>query len=218
MRDKNQLSEIELFINGKSKCLANPDENCLIPLSLTMNDRGNADKFSIICLPKKKDLKQHNTNRKQFINVPALTEPVAADKNEVRRKLLRLNHLTMLKRLRRKRVRVKRKKQEYSERKVIIAPPRTAKLINFQYSQMCELWLPVSPKCIRQQCTREVFGYLTQSQFMFHEAKVCGIGYATVNGIRKLVKLNGGRKSNQVLVRDPNSLNYRLATISIRCN
>lgn len=214
LRDKNKLREIDQFLCGREKVLTNIDENCLIPVSMSMNDRGNSNKFAIICLPKKQDLRHNSTNRKFFINKPVLTEPVAIDKNENKRKLLRFNHLTTIKRLRRQRVRVKRKKQEYSERKVIISPPRTENLINAQYERMCELWLPQIPKTIRQQCSREVFGYLTQSQFMFHEAKVAGIGYVTVNGIRKLTKL----KCNSVLVRDSNSANYRLATLSIRCH
>lgn len=214
LRDKSKLREIDQFLSGRSKTLTNIDENCLIPVSLAMNDRGNANKFAIICLPKKQDIRHNRTNRKQFLNKPVLTEPVAVDENETQRKLLRFNHLTTLKRLRRKRIRVKRKNQEYSERKVIIAPPNTANLINAQYDRMCELWLPAAPKTVRQQCSREVFGYLTQCQFMFHEAKVAGIGYVTVNGIRKLSKIAG----NQVLVRDSNSLNYRLATLAIRCH
>lgn len=217
-----KLQEIEQFINGKRNTLPiDVDENCLIPVTLTLNDRGNPGQFSIICLQNKCDVKRargKSNGRKWSLSLakqPALTQPIAADRNEYKRKQLRLNHLQLLKRLRRKRVRVKRKQQEYSERKVIIAPPQTAKLVREQYEQMCELWLPVTPKTIRQQCMREVFGYLTQCQFMFHEAKVCGIGYVTINGIRKLSKCNG-RASNQVLVRDPNSLNYHLARISIR--
>lgn len=217
LRTKSSLVQIEDILNGKGKRLPDMDDNCLIPVSMVLNGRGNANNFSIICLPKKRDFKLNLANRKQFINSPALIEATAADKNESERKQLRLKHLMMLKRLRRQRVRVKRKKQEYSERKVLIAPPRTAHLINTQYKRMCELWLPSTPKSIRQQCSREVFGYLTQSQFMFHEAKVSGIGYITVNGLRKLLKLKDGRRPNQVLVRDPNSLNYRFATITVRC-
>lgn len=222
LRNKTQLHKIDQFLNGKSKLWpAQIDANCLIPVALTMNDRGNANKFAIICLPTKQDLKRAHSNCKQFIYGPPLTEPIANDPNELERKRLRVAHLTMLKRLRRRRVRVKRKKQEYSERRVLIARPQTAQLIRDQYDRMCELWLPMSPKTVRHQCTREVFGYLTQCQFMFHEAKVAGIGYVTVNGIHELAKLHGataGRKSNHVLVRDSTSLNYRLATISVRCN
>lgn len=216
LRDKTKLQKVDQFLNGKCSNLNDIDKNALIPISLSMNGRGNVKKFSIICLPKKQDIRKNNDNRKQFIQNPVLMEPGSIDANEKERKRLRLNHLMMLKRLRSRRVRVKRKKQEYSERKVIIAPSQTAHLIKTQYNRMCELWLPTQPKTIRQQCSREVFGYLTQSQFMFHEAKVGGIGYVTVNGIQKLTRINSNQKSNQVLVRDPDSLNYRLAKICVR--
>lgn len=222
LRDKLKLHEIEQFLNAKRNTVPkNVDENCLIPVTLTLNDRGNPGQFSIICLQNRSDVKRArglSRGKKWSLSLakePALTQQIAADKNECKRKQLRLNHLQLLKRLRRKRVRVKRKQQEYSERKVIIAPPQTAKFVTEQYEQMCELWLPATPKTIRQQCMREVFGYLTQCQFMFHEAKVCGTGYVTINGLRKLSQCNG-RALNQVLVRDPNSLNYHLARISIR--
>lgn len=220
LRDKGKLNDIDQFLRGRTKILTNIDENALIPIELTMNGRGNANKFTIICLPTKHDLRKHQKNCSKFINAPILTETIAIDANEMIRKRLRSNHLALLKRLRRQRVRVKRKKQEYSERRVIIAAPQTASLIREQTETMRELWLPISPKSVRQQCSREAFGYLTQCQFMFHEAKVCGIGYVTLNGLRNLSKLSKltGQKTNQALVRDPNSLIYRLATISIRCN
>lgn len=223
LRDRIKLREIDQFLHGKLKTISNIDENCLIPITLTLKDRGNPGKFSIICLRNKSDIKRERPNLKSkkwsisLSKQPALIQPVTVDKNEYKRKILRLKHLQLLKRLRRKRVRVKRKRQEYSERKVIIAPPQTAKFVREQYDQMCELWLPTKPKTIRHQCIREVFGYLTQCQFMFHDAKVCGIGYVTINGLQKLVKSNG-QTFDQVLVRDTNSLNYHLGKLSIRFN
>lgn len=214
LRDKTKLHELEQLLAGKSVNLKGFDENCLIPVSISLSGRGNVNKHAIICLPKKQDLRQNGKNRANFTHKPIATEPIAKDTNEAKRKQMRLDHLMMLKRLRSRRVRVKRKQQEYSERKVIIAPPRTANLINAQYNAMCELWLPKVPKTIRHQCSREVFGYTTQCQFMFHEAKIAGIGYVTLNGLRKLVKSN----IDQIIVRDSNSLNYHLATISIRCH
>lgn len=221
LRNKSKLRGIEQFIQAKTNHLPEVDENCLIPVTLSMNGRGNPGKCSIICLQNKSDIRRargNSTGGKRFqspANRPPLTQPVVSDKNEYKRKLLRSQHLQLLKRLRRKRVRVKRKSQEYAERKVIIAPPQTAKLISQQYDRMCELWLPIAPQTIRHQCVREVFGYLTQCQFMFHEAKVCGIGYVTINGIRDLSRWSA-RPTNQVLVRDSTSLNYHLAKISIR--
>lgn len=215
LRNKQKLQQIQQFLSGKQKNLVDIDDNALIPVSLIMNGRGMANNFSIICLPKKCDFHRNHDKLKQFDNKPILIEKSGRDENETARKTLRQNHLKMLKRLRRRRVRVKRKKQEYSQRKVLIVPPQTAKLITEQFEKICELWLPVKPKKIRHQCTREVFGYVTQCQFSFFEAKVAGIGYVTPLGLRKLCTLKS--KSNQVLIRDPNSANYRFATISIRC-
>lgn len=216
LRDKNKLQKIEQFLNGSETSLNDIEENCLIAVSIVMDSRGNAGKFSIVCLPKNQDFHRNNINRKVFLNRPVHIEPLAIDENQARRKLLRSNHLRMIKRLRRQRIRAKRYKQAYLDRKVIITPPRTSNLTRLQFSSMCDLWLPSAPKTIRYQCSREVFGYLTQCQYLYHEAKVCGLGYVTVNGIRELAKLKGSRKSNEVLVRDSNSLNYCLAILSIR--
>lgn len=174
------------------------------------------NKFSIICLPTKSDLRNNVKNVRQFNNAPILSEPTAHDPHEHERKQMRTKHLMLLKRLRRRRVRVKRKEQEYSERKVIIAPAKTAQLIEAQLKRMCQLWLSSTPPTIRNQCTREVFGYLSLGQFSLHAGKVNGVGYVTMNGLRQLLKTNYGGKMNQVLVRDPNNANYRLATLSIR--
>lgn len=192
------------------------DEGCLIPVALEMNGRGMANKFSIICLPTKNDLQNNVKHSRQFNNTPVLSEPTAHDPHEHKRKQMRTKHLMLLKRLRRRRVRVKRKRQEYSERKVIIAPAKTAQLIETQFKQMCQLWLPSQPPSIRNQCSREVFGYLSLGQFSLHAGKVSGVGYVAVNGLRQLLKTNYGGKMNQVLVRDPNNANYRVATLSIR--
>lgn len=217
LRDKQKLDEIDQVIRGRKTTIqCDIDENCLIPISIEMNGRGISNKFAIICLPKNDDLRTNANNLKHFKFAPVISEPPGTDKQEHLRKQMRIKHLMLLKRLRRRRVRVKRKKQEYSERTVIIAPAKTVKLIEAQFSKMCQLWLPSQPHSVRNQCSREVFGYLTLSQFSLHAGKVNGVGYVTVNGLRKLVKTNRSGKANQVLVRDPNTSNYRLATLSIR--
>lgn len=217
LRNKYKLNQIEQLLTGKCKSLVDIDENALIPISFVMNGRGLVKNFSIICLPKKEDFHRNSKQIQRFDNRPVWSEPSGRDENESIRKALRQNHLKVLKRLRRRRVRDKRKKQEYSHKKVIIVPPQTAELISKQFQKMTELWLPSQPKTIRFQCSREVFGYVTQSQFSLFEAKVSGIGYINVNGLRKLCELEVRNKPNQVLIRDPSSINYRFATISIRC-
>lgn len=219
LREKPKLQQIEQCLQ-RLQHFATLDlpENCLIPVSLTMDSRGVATKFSIICLPKRIDLARNGKKLKSFEYDPVYSEPIKIDANEPLRKNLRHKHMCQLKRLRRRRIRIKRKQQEHSERKVKIQPTKTAGIVAKQLKEMSELWLPAEPKCVRHQCTREVFGYLTQCQFSFTEAKVVGIGYVTVNGLECLLKI--GQKSSRlhkVLVRDPNSLHYRLATLRIRC-
>lgn len=191
---------------------------CLIPVSVVMEHRGAANKFSIICMPKRSDLKRNSRKLKAFEYGPVFTEPIGSDKNEELRKKLRMEHRKLLKRLRRRRVRVKRRKQETSERKVYIAKPATAALIAEQLNKISELWIPSNPCSIRRQCSREVLGYLTQCQFSFSQAKVAGVGYVTVNALHELFnlhkKLSGPIK---VLIRDPQEFTYRLANLQIRC-
>lgn len=192
-------------------------DNCLIPISLVMDGRGSASKYSIICLPKRCDLRENVKKLKLLDFTPIHTEPIKADTSETQRKQLRLKHQSLLKRLRRRRVRIKRKLQETSHRKVKIFPARTAGIVAKQLETMSELWLPSKPTAIRNQCSREVFGYLTQCQFNFIEARVAGIGYVTAKGLEALIK--NSPKTDQmhkVLVRDPNSLNYRFAILKLR--
>lgn len=218
LRDRAKLHQIEQCLQRLQNFSSlNVPDHCLIPISITMDNRGVATKYSIICLPKRMDLKTNVKKLKSFEYDPIYTEPIKADASEPLRKQLRHKHLCQLKRLRRRRIRVKRKEQEHAEHKVRIQPPKTASLIAKQLKAMSELWLPTEPKIVRHQCSREVFGYLTQCQFSFTEAKVVGIGYITVNGLGHLLKIS--QKScriHKVLVRDPNSLHYRLATLRIR--
>lgn len=191
--------------------------NCLIPITIEMDNRGAATKFSIVCLPKRSDLKRNERKLRAFEYDPVFTETIGSDKNENERKKLRFAHKKLLKRLRRRRVRVKRKNQETSKRKVYITKPNTAALIAEQLKTMSELWLPTNPTNIRHQCSREVLGYLTQCQFSFSKAKVAGIGYITFNALKQLMQLFSKIfKQIKVLIRDPKELSYRLASLRIR--
>lgn len=220
LREKDTLVNVNKILHDKHiktfKQLNLPN-NCLIPIDLIMEGRGNLKKFSIICLPNKSDLKMNNKNRKHFSNQPIFTEPIGIDVNENTRKELRLNHIKLLKRLRRRRIRIKYRNQRVSEKRVIITSPGTANIIAEQYRKLCELWLPVNITKIRKQCSRDVFGYLTQSDFSFTKATVSGNGFVTVNGLEQLKKrtskCNGHLK---VLVRSTNTRHYRIATMKLR--
>lgn len=189
----------------------------MIPVSISIDGRGSASKYSIICLPKLSDFKRYQRKRNTLDSTPIFTESIQIDANEKLRKQLRRKHIKLLKRLRQRRVRIKRKYQETSQRKVRIIPSRTATIVIEQLKIMRELWLPTTQKYIRKQCSRDVFGYLTQCQFDFIAANVTGIGYVTSRGLEALGKIKSNRKyCNKVLIRDPNSLHYRFATIQIR--
>jgi hypothetical protein len=191
--------------------------NCLIPITITMDSRGTLENNSLICLPKPSDLKRDTRKKQQFDNEPVYEEPIKDDPNENERKSLRLNHLKLLKRLRRRLIRVKRRKHQTSEKRVLIAKPGTAKLIREQLNQMRELWLPENPGTVRNQCSREVLGFVTFSNFSFIEAKVTGTGYITFNSLAKLIKNCGKSKGNvSVMVRSTNSRQYRLAKVKVR--
>lgn len=184
-----------------------------------MVGRGSPGDCAIICVPKPSDLKRDVRMRKVYNNEPIYTEPLRSDPQEQERKRLRVAHQKLLKRLRRRRVRTKKRKQETSEKRVLIAKPGTAKIIAEQISKIRELWLPASPVSIRNQCTREVLGYLTKADFSLAEARVAGVGYITMNGLKKLVstcsKWSSG-PSCTVLVRGTNTRQYRFAKLIIK--
>lgn len=187
-----------------------------------MSTRGSPDNCSLICLPKPSDLKRNVRKIKSLDTEPVFTEPLRTDPFEKERKQLRSVHLKLLKRLRRRRVRAKRHLQETAEKRVLIAKPGTAKLVAEQLERMRDLWLPkpVATPGVRNQCSREVFGYLTQANFSLSEATVAGVGYITLHGLRKLVaasdKAMGSKKGGcQVLVRGTQTRHYRLASLSV---
>ncbi|KAG4068493.1 hypothetical protein HA402_004834 [Bradysia odoriphaga] len=218
LRDPAYLQLIQKSIDsGNTNGLTDLPTNCLVPITVTMDSRGTLTNNSLICLPKPSDLKRDIRKKSNFDKEPVYEEPLQDDRNENERKTLRSNHLKLLKRLRRRRVRVKRRKQETSDRRVIIAKPGTAKLIREQLDKMRELWLPENPKSVRNQCSREVLGFVTFSNFSFIEAKVTGTGYIALNSLPKLLKSCGKVKGNvRVMVRSTNSRQYRLAKVKVK--
>lgn len=218
LRDPVHLQTIQKSLDSGSPIgLIDLPPNCIVPITVTMDSRGTLTNNSLICLPKPSDLKRNIRKRSNFDNEPVYEEPLQVDQNENERKTLRTNHLKLLKRLRRRRVRVKRRKQETSDRRVIIAKPGTAKLIREQMNKIRELWLPENPTSVRNQCSREVLGFVTFSNFSFIEAKVTGTGYIALNSISKLVKNCGKVKGNvRVMVRSTNSRQYRLAKVKVK--
>lgn len=190
----------------------------MIPIHITMETRGHFQDFSLVCLPKKVDFRIRIQRRHLHDNEPVYTEPLKSDNDrEKLRRQIRKDHLALLKRLRGRRVRAKRRKQEHADKRVIIAGPGTSKIVADQSRRMRELWLAEVPTNVRHQCSRETIGYLTASDFSFVEATVAGVGYVTMGGLRKLVETNGQQKNGcLVLVRGTTTRQYRFAKLALR--
>ncbi|CAD7081256.1 unnamed protein product [Hermetia illucens] len=217
LREKQLLDDIATALH-RNQNLPNLPEDCLVPIYLKMKSRGNPGDFSVICLPKSRDLKHALKQQKFFNKKPVHVEPLHNDCNENTRKKLRKEHKKLLKRLRNRRVREKRRKQETSDKRIKIRPPGTSAIVAEQFKKMCELWLPNAQSSIRYQCSREVFGYVTQSSFSFTEANVTAIGYITAQGLKRLLAVCKGRGEKMVLIRGTKSRNYRLANFKINCS
>ncbi|KMR05264.1 ribonucleases p mrp protein subunit pop1 [Lasius niger] len=123
-------------------------KNCLVHVQLTMVGRGSPKKFAIICMPTHEDVEKFENLRKWVGPV----EKCHTDSNEKSRKILRKNHLALLKRLRRRRV----------QRKKIFQDDHSVR--------MSKLYLPESTE-VRHSCDREVMGYVTIGGLSFSQAK-----------------------------------------------
>ncbi|KAM8719490.1 hypothetical protein ACLKA7_012103 [Drosophila subpalustris] len=237
LRDRDLLQRLhECLRHGK----AFPDlpDGCLIQIQLRLHSRGHLKDNALICLPISGDWKRHKRQLKHEEHAPVHSEPPQPDLNERLRKDLRLGHKRQLKRLRARRVREKRKLQETSTRRVHIRPAQTATLVKEQFDKMSNLWLPTNPAetrdSVRRQCSREVFGYVSSAGFSFIEATVCGVGYISPAGLRKLLadgrgnesgtgngngsRNGGGGQLPLCLVRDADSRDYRFARFQVNRN
>lgn len=214
--------------------IPHPDR-CLIPLAVRQLSRGTLSAGALVCVPRAVDFRRQRQLHAALDAQPLYTEPMRSDAGEPERKRLRLAHLRLLKRLRARRVRTKRRRQEHAERRVLIAPPQTAQLVREQLQRMRELWLPAVVATVRGQCSREVCGFVTQADFSLSEATVAGVAYVTLMAVKKLLlaaekggesgdgkkKKRGGKRGSglteacRVMVRETTSRQYRLATLRV---
>ena len=218
LRNIEVLSNLQQILDKRLVYTAlNVPKNCLIPIYLKMESRGNPGNNAIITIPSRSDLKRCRTHKINHNNAPIFIEPLKEDSCEQERKRLRSVHIKLLKRLRRRRVRVKKTRQETADKKVVIAKPRTASLVAKQLHKMRELWLPTEIETVRNQCAREVIGYVTQGDFSFSEATGAAVGYVTLIGFKKLIEVCDKSKNNRkVLVRSADTRNYRFATFKVK--
>ncbi|CAG9862088.1 unnamed protein product [Phyllotreta striolata] len=192
LRDKTALRDLQVMLSRRDRndrLLESLEDNCLIPVKVTLMKKGCCQRFSIICVPRREDFKAEPC------------EPNCNDPNESARKLMRKEHKVLLARLKRKRKKGRRKGE------VI---PIDKEALKSYTSAMRKLWLPEASR-IRSSCSREVMGFVKYGDFSLLEAKSKALGYITANSLSVL--LNTGK--NKVLVRNTNSKQYRLGTLEI---
>lgn len=198
LRNRNMLKDIQNKIANKSALSAIENgSSCLIPVYLKLTKKGILHKHAVICLPKPADL----------TNIKTLFEPPHEDTNQKIRKIKRVEHKRLAKKLKKKRMKLKKK-----------IPPIHTKLQKSTKKEpseyvktMRELWLPSNIETVRNLPCREVMGYIIQGAFSFTEAQSCGIGYIAYNALNTLLCNN----LNQVLIRNTSSRKYQLANITI---
>nr|CAI5839909.1 unnamed protein product [Callosobruchus analis] len=192
LRDKNKLKQIQKILSSslKNEQLPKLAENQLVPVTINLSKKGQCHNFAIICLPQKND----------FVKEPL--EPSCSDPNAALRKQMRKEHKSLLKRLRRRRMRAKR------NNKII---PLDKEMLKNYTSQMRKLWLPEA-KTVRHSCSREVIGFVKQGGFSFLLSKSKCIGYIASQSLQKLVLQ---KFKNKVLIRNTNSRQYRLGVLDV---
>lgn len=190
LRCLSSLDNINGLFSGQLKMNELKISNdALIPINLSMESRGTPGDFGIICLPSKRDIKNSILKKHQRDRGPLCIQPVIKDEAELERKNLVFKHKKLLKRLRNRRVRAKRKLQSSATRFVKIQKSTAEKAIEEHWKKNCELWLPNKPATIRDQCSKQVIGYLNKSRFTFSEGKVSGVGYLTRTGLQSLIEV-----------------------------
>ncbi|XP_060819727.1 ribonucleases P/MRP protein subunit POP1 [Bombus pascuorum] len=195
------------------------DRNCLIRVKVDIMKKGCPKRFAIICMPTNEDIEKFKNNRSWSGPV----EKLNVDPNESIRKISRKNHLALLKRLKRQRIRHKKTLinklskmlnkdfQSFSyENKLKNLLEISREAICKQTQKMSQLYLPDCVK-VRNSCDREIMGYITMGDFCFTKAKGIGLGYATLNSLIELIN----KKHPFVLVRNIQTRQYRIARLQV---
>ncbi|KZC07365.1 Ribonucleases P/MRP protein subunit POP1, partial [Dufourea novaeangliae] len=193
--------------------------NCLIRVKVSVLQKGCPRRFAVICMPTSEDVEKYKKNK----NWSGPVEKLNPDPNETIRKTLRKNHLALLKRLKRQRIRHKRAitdklSQMLNKGFQILNHNNKTKhvleisreVVHRQSQKMSELYLP-DCKNVRYSCDREIMGYLTEGDFSFAEAKGVGLGYVTLNSLMTLIN----EKYSFVLVRNTQTRQYRITRLEI---
>ncbi|XP_034249599.1 ribonucleases P/MRP protein subunit POP1 [Thrips palmi] len=225
----NHLSHFPTFPN---------QDQALLTVRVEALHRGLTDDLSLICIPSSEDV----VNLLKDLKIEPI-EPSNVDKNHEVRQKMRKDHKSELVRLRRQRVRSKRNAenaisdQDITRSVAAKAIPHKSKLsptqdlVSAYNKKMEELWLlnTNSLGSIRNSCSREVAGFVQKGDFCFTEARGCGVGYITYSSLQCMMMLwvksvppyppsSFKSRGIPVLIRSPQSYQYRLAKLSLVIN
>lgn len=213
----NYLQSLTLKLNNKTNVdikekIELPDfQNCLVPIRLNILQKGVLKSNSHIYLPTSDDL--NNIKNKSFLGP---LEKIHKDLNAFKRKVYRLEHKKLLRSLRRKRVLEKSKRNVLCKRYNRKISP-TSQIVKEYLSQMKKLWIPEEQLPLKNSCNRVILGFLCKSHYSFTKSNCVGIGYMPGPALLELFNFWLESKSNlpYILVRNPNSSQYRYALLSI---
>ncbi|XP_061715063.1 ribonucleases P/MRP protein subunit POP1 [Cydia pomonella] len=201
LRDRKLLDQIQnCVMNKKALPQMVKSESCLVAVYIKIKGKGTLKRHAHLCLPQPGDDK----------TIKTLFEPHHEDPNEKLRKQKRITHITDMKRLRRRKIKLK--KHKTSATNGIVARKKSALKEPSEYVKlMRDLWVPSSINTVRHLTVREIIGFITQGGFSFSEAQSCGVGFVAYNALSALLKTG----QNKILVRNLTSRKYRLGSLQI---
>lgn len=207
LRDRHKLIQLKTQLKDHKQPIHMDISysEALIPVMVTLKQKGTLVRNSHICIPTAEDLLTIEEDN----SFSGPVEPQHDDVNESKRKSCRSEHKTLLKRLSRK-----RKKERKNEEDVASHSSET--VVSKQKQLMRELWLP-NCENVKDNCSRTTFGFVVEGGYSFTSAKTVGIGYVSYNGLIELVESIGSTGKNKliILVRSTNTCQYRFAKLHI---
>ncbi|XP_071441741.1 ribonucleases P/MRP protein subunit POP1 [Hetaerina americana] len=225
---KSSLSLNEILgTNGDSEDVSGC---CLVPVKVTICEKGTVAKHALICLPLEEDFSGEEGNRSQGLKFKGPVEPNNPDPYREERAKARKEHKEELRKLRRKRVKMRKEadeeasplgmvveESEATPKRPPMGPKVTEEMCAHYRKRMEELFLPAVFNA-RNSCSREVAGYVVSGGFSFSEAREMGYGYVALPAMDCLIKTKGWNKKLLVFVRNTSSTHYFPASIEIVTN
>lgn len=207
LKEKMDINKIKNLI--KTEIL--DFQNCLIPIRLDIIQKGVLRPNSHVCLPTSNDLTVFGNG-----SYLGPIDKIRKDSNASKRKIYRLEHKKLLRSLKRKRMLEKKNRSVLCKRyKRKISP--TSHIVKEYLNQMKKLWIPEEQLPLKHSCERTILGFSHKSHYSFTKSKFIGIGYMPSLALLELFNFWSVSKSNMpyVLIRNPNSVQYRYAVLSI---